>query len=68
MNEVKAVKVAVSTAMHDVSVAPRGVSAAPRGRVCHIMRYVCRTRHSRGFRAPWGGGTIHEKFLWARIA
>ena len=27
----KAVKVAVSTAMRDVSAAPRGVSAAPRG-------------------------------------
>ena len=30
-NEVKAVKVAVSTAMRDVSAAPRGASAALRG-------------------------------------
>jgi len=30
-NEVKAIKVAVSTAMRDVSAAPHGVSVAPRG-------------------------------------
>ena len=71
----KAVKVAVSTAMRDVSAAPRGASAALRD-VSAALRAV--SAALRGMLAgqdtpgAWGtlggGGTIHEKFLWSRIA
>ena len=74
----KAVKVAVlaaprgvSAAPHGVSAALHGVSAAPRGMLAapHSMLPLQDTHgNSRGPEGPWGGVTIHEKFLWSRIA
>ena len=63
----KAVKVAVSIAMRNVSAAPRGASAARRvGRttrcVCHTMQYVGRSRHPRGLRDPQGGVLYMKNF------
>ena len=71
----KAVKVAVSTPMRDVSATPRGVSAAPRG-MSAALRGVSAApcgmlagQDTPGARGTLGGGgTIHEKFLWSRIA
>ena len=71
----KAVKVAVSTAMRDVSAAPHGVSAAPRGEsaaLCGVSATpwgMLTGQDTPGARGTLrGGGTIHEKFLWSRIA
>ena len=73
----KAVKVAVSTAMHDVSAAPHGMSAAPSGVSAapsgvshHPVRWPDNTLQGLEGHSGGGlrGGTIHEKFLWSRIA
>ena len=58
----KAVKVAVSTAMRDVSAAPRGVSAAPRGEsaaLCGVSATPCGMltgQDTPGARGTLGGG------------
>ena len=62
----------VSATPRGVSAAPRGMSAAPRG-VPVAMHGVLALQdthgNSRGAGGTLeGGGTIHEKFLWSRIA
>ena len=52
--------------IHPVSAALRDVSAAP----CDMLATQGTHGNSRGLEGPWGGVvvTIHEKFLWPRIA
>ena len=78
MNEVKAVKVAVLAAPCNVlavhvACQPHHTACRPHCAVCQLHCVVCWPNKTLmgtpgGPEGPSGGGTIHENFLWSRIA